>query len=433
MSERGSALLLAVFLLAILTGMGIALHYQSQNELLMSSADRESKMSYFLAEAGIEAGRQALFNANGEGPFNDDLVGAAGTNGIIDFDPDAIRAVYDTDGAVSGFTGYGDDQPLLGASALGDGWYAAFLTNDPANSGGVGSTTDDNDRVMITAVGAGRDGSLEVVEAIVEPVTPFPGDLPAVITMFGENPTFSDVDDPVKMFKGADCGGAGIPGFIVPVAGLIGTPAESVVEGSLSPQTVYDGAGGLGHYTAVDLTDATDPGVVASSLGTIDPDWIDCDGLRGMAAEVRNAADVICTEGVSCTLPPSSPDRIIFAEGDFTLGAGASGAGLLWTTGRLTMDGAVNWSGIIVVAGEGELVRTGGGTGTRSGATIIADIAGPDNAYGTADDCTGGSGGFAPATFNDLLGGTGQVTYCNADVLAATPITRNAVVEFRQR
>ena len=433
MSERGSALLLAVFLLAILTGMGVALHYQSQNELLMSAADRQSKQTYFLAEAGIEAGRQELLNTNGDGPLDDDLAGAAGANGVIDFDPDAIRAVYDTDGAVSGLTGYGDDQPLLDASALGNGWYAAFLTNDAANTGGVGSTTDDNDRVMITAVGAGRDGSLEVVEAIVEPVTPFPGDLPATITIFGETPTFSDVDDPAKVFQGADCGGAGIPGFIVPVAGLIGTPAETVVVGSLSPQTVYTGSGGVGGATVVDLTDPTDPGIVPSSLGLIDPDWIDCDALRGMAEEVRDAADVICTEGVPCTLPASTPDRIIFAEGDFTLAAGMSGAGLLWTTGRLTMDGAVNWNGIIVVAGEGEFFRSVAGTGTRSGATMIADIAGPDSIYGTADDCTGGSAGFAPAVFNDLLGGTGQVTYCNADVLAATPITRYAVVEFRQR
>jgi hypothetical protein len=432
-NERGSALLLAVFLLAILTGMGVALHYQSQSELFMSSADRQAKQTYYLAEAGIEAGRQQLLNTNGGGSLDDDLTGAAGTNGVLDFDPDAIRAVYDTNGAVSGFTGYGDDQPLLDVSALGNGWYAAFLTNDPANTGGVGSTTDDNDRVMITGVGAGPDGSLEVAEAIVEPVTPFPGDLPATVTVFGESPTFSDVDDPAKVFDGSDCAGAGIPGFIVPAAGLIGTSAETVFVGSLSPQTIYTGSGGVGHNTVVDLTDPTDPGVIPSSLGLIDPGWIDCDALRGMADEVRGAADVICTEGVSCTLPPSTPDRIIFAEGDFTLAAGMSGAGLLWTTGRLTMDSSVNWNGIIVAAGEGELFRTGAGTGARSGAMMIADIAGPDSVYGNADDCTGGSAGFAPAVLNESAGGTGQFAYCNADVLAATPITRYAVVEFRQR
>ena len=98
-------------------------------------------------------------------------------------------AVYATDGTVSGFTGYGDDVPLLNTSSIGDGWYAAFLTDDPANTGGTGSTDDDNDRVMITAVGAGRHGALKVAQAIVEPASLFPADLPATITIFGETPT----------------------------------------------------------------------------------------------------------------------------------------------------------------------------------------------------------------------------------------------------
>jgi hypothetical protein len=432
-NDRGSALLLAVFVLAILTGMGIALHFQAHSELIMCAADRQTQQTYFLAEAGIEAARQQLFNTNGNGSFDDDLVTQAGADGIIDFDPDALRAVYAADGTVSGFTGYGDDQPLVNISLLGTGWYAAFLTNDPANTGGTGSTNDDNDRVMITAVGAGRRGALEIVQAIVEPAAVFPADLPATITIFGANPTFDDVDDTAKVFQGDDCGGAGIPGFSVPVVGLIGTPAESVVEGSLSVNTVYTSAADTGHVTVTDLTDPTDPGMVPSSLGTIDPSWIDCGGLRSMAGEVRSVADVICFEGLPCTLPPSSPNRIVFAEGDFTLGSGDSGAGLLWVTGRLTVNGATNWHGILMVIGEGEFFRSGVGTGKISGATMVADIVGPDNVYGNADDCTGGSAGFAPAVFDESVGGTGPTEYCNVDVLAATPITKYTVAEFRQR
>ncbi len=433
MNERGSALLLAVLLLAFLGGLGIALHFQSQSELLMSAADRQAQQTYFLAEAGIEAGRQELFNINGSGSFDDDLVGAAGGNGTVDFDADALRAVYGTDGTVSGFTGYGDDVPLLDTASLGDGWYAAFLTDDPANTGGVTSTNDDNDRVMITAVGAGRNGALKILQAIIEPTTAFPADLPATITMFGLSPTFADVDDDDKTFAGDDCEGAGIPGFAVPVVGLIGTPAESGVEVSLSANTVYTSGGNTGDWTVTDLTDPTDPGIVGSSLGTIDPAWIDCEAFRDMADEVRDLADVICIEGSQCVLPPSAPDRIIFAEGDFTLAPGDSGAGLLWTTGRLTVNGPTDWNGIIMVVGEGEFIRSGSGTGEIWGATMVADIAGPDNIYGTVDDCTGGSAGFAPAVFDESGGGKGHTVYCNADVLAATPMGRYAVVEFRQR
>lgn len=433
MNERGSALLLAVFLLVFLAGLGIAVHFQSQSALLMSAADRQIQQIFYLGEAGIEAGRQELYNTNGDGAFDDDLVTAAGANGVIDFDADAVRAVYAVDGTVSGFTGYGDDQPLLDVSSLGNGWYAAFLTDDPANTGGVTSTDDDNDRVMITAVGAGRNGALKVVQAIVEPTTIFPSDLPATITIFGLSPTFDDTNDTAKVFSGDDCDGAGIPGFSVPVVGLIGTPSETNVESALNANTVYTSSGQFGHFTVSDLTDPTDPLIVASALGTIDPAWIDCETLRGIANEVRDVADVICVEGFSCTLPPSTPDRIVFAEGDFTLAPGDSGDGLLWVTGRLTVSGPTDWHGIIMAVGEGEFFRSGTGTGETWGATMVADIAGPDNDYGTVDDCTGGSAGFAPAVYDESGGGKGLSVYCNADVLAATPATRYAVVEFRQR
>jgi hypothetical protein len=428
-NQRGSALVVAVMVIAVLTALGLALHFQGQAELQMSSADSKSKQTFFLAESGIEAGRQALFNTNGTGPFGDDLLTAAGGDTNINFDPTTVEAVYDSDGTVSSFTGYGDDQPLIDITALGDGWYAAFLTNDAANTGGVTSMTDDNDRVMITGVGAGRDGAIRIAEAIIEPSEVFPGDIPAMITMFGASPTFGTVDNAAKVYTGDDCNGAGIPSFSAPVAGLITTPVEAVVEGALNATTVYTAAGSTGHWTVVDLTDPTDPGIVGTSLGTIDPDWIDCERFIQMADEVAAVADVVCNPG-PCTLPSSAPDRVIFANGDFTLTSADSGAGLLWVTGRLYMEGAASWNGIIVVAGEGKFMRTPAGAGTVSGAMVIADLAGPDDTYGTADDC---SGGFEPMTFDESLGGTGLTAYCNSDILAATPITKYSVVGFRQR
>ena len=129
MSERGSALLLAIFLLVLLAGTGIALHALGRNELFMSWATQQSKQVYFLAESGVEASRQALFDANTDGAFDDDLVAAAGGDGTIDFDPETVRPVYDSGGSVTGFTGYDDDQPLVDVTAFGAGWYAAFLKN----------------------------------------------------------------------------------------------------------------------------------------------------------------------------------------------------------------------------------------------------------------------------------------------------------------
>jgi len=202
---------------------------------------------------------------------------------------------------------------------------------------------------------------------------------------------------------------------------------------SLNPNPTYTHNGQSGNYSVVNRNDPTDPGIVGSSLGVIEPGWDDCDALRGMTEEVRAVADVVCVQGTPCTLPASAPDRVVFADGDFTLGSTLSGAGLLWVTGTLTMSGSTDWNGLIVVVGEGAFVRSGGGAGRISGATILADIAGADSLYGTSDDCQGGTNGFRSAAYNESAGGTGLTTYCNADALAAIPFTKYSVVDFRQR
>ena len=63
-SERGSALVMAIFVLALLTSMGTALLFMSQHELRMGRAGLHAKQAFYLAEAGIEDGRVTLFVTN---------------------------------------------------------------------------------------------------------------------------------------------------------------------------------------------------------------------------------------------------------------------------------------------------------------------------------------------------------------------------------
>jgi len=72
-------------------------------------------------------------------------------------------------------------------------------------------------------------------------------------------------------------------------------------------------------------------------------------------------------------------------------------------------------------------------TVSHAASTMVADIAGADDAYGTADDCTGGDGGFMQAVYDESAGGTGLSRYCESKIVAAIPMTRYAVREFRQQ
>ena len=419
--DTGSALVMAVFVLALISSMGVALLFVSTTEVRSSQADVRSKQVFYLAEAGMEAGRATLLILNGAGLFSDDLAIYAGVNGTFDFDPDALQATYDTNGNVTGLTGYGDDVPLIDATAFGDGWYAAFMTNDAVNGT---SATDTNDRVMITGVGLDSENSLEIVQAVVirEVVLP-----PAAITLLGPTPSFSGGQSNPKLYVGEDCGGTGgQPGLYAPVVGAVGPTAVTMCETGIGSDPAFSSGPYTGDQVFADLTDTSEP----TYNNPLDSTFTNCQELHDLVEKVRLAADVVCTTGTSCTLPPSAPDRVIFVDDDYSLNE--NGEGLILVTGDFTTNGAVTWAGMLWAIGSGEFRRNGGGGATVDGSILAADIAGPDGIYGNADDCTGGDGGFGTASFDENGGGNGTTTYCTDDIINAVPAFAYEIVEFRQ-
>ena len=420
--DAGSALVVAIFVLALLSSMGVALLFSSTTEVRSSRADMRSKQVYYLAEAGMEAGRATLIILNGAGPFTDDLTTYAGVNATLDFDPTALQATYDTDGNVTGLTGYGDDVPLIAPTAFGDGWYAAFMTNDAVNGT---SPTDTNDRVVITGVGLDANNSVEIVQAVIIRDVLIP---PAAITLLGPNPTFTGGSSNPKLYIGEDCQGlGGTPNYYAPLVGVIGAAAEAAVEAGIGTDPAYSsGPSIVGDQSFADLTDTTAP----TYQGPLDTVWSTCQELHDKIEQIRLIADVVCTDGTSCVLPPSSPDRIIFVDDAYSLNT--DGEGLIVVTGNFTTNGGVAWNGMMWAIGTGEFRRNGGGGAAVNGSILAADIAGPDGVYGNSDDCTGGVGGFGTASFDENGGGNGTTAYCSDDIFNATPAFPYELVEFRQ-
>jgi hypothetical protein len=429
--ERGSALIMAIFVLVLLAGMGASLLFVSETEVKMSRVDARSKQVFYVAEAGLEDGRETLrvtnladLAASDRATLDDELTAAAGANGIIDFDPAALKAVHDSTGNVTGFTGYGDDVPLRAITTFGSGKYVSFLTNDALD--GKTSTNDTNDRVLITAVGTGSDRSLEIVQAIVERRT-FPP-MPATITIIGPLANFDGGNSAAKDYTGNDCAG-GVAGLNVPVVGVIGAASEASAEAGVQKPDSYT----QGSQTGVDTVD--------NISGTIDPSWTDCTYLHDLARQVRASADVVGTSSTpNGSLGTSVDPLIVYIEGDYTVGGGINGAGLLWVTGTLTFNGNAGWSGVIFTVGKGNFQRSGGGNGEISGANLVANIAGPDGTMWTADDCAGADGvlgtaddGAATGTYNNAGGGSGDTGYCSTAISSVEEEFPLAVVSFRQR
>ena len=438
--EQGSSLLLAMFVLVLLTGMGIGLLFLSQSETRMSQANLRAKRAFYLAESGLEDARATLFLTNGDGQFDDDLETAAGGPTLpIDFDPDSLVAVRDSNGNVTGFSGYNDDVPVTPLTALSSpndpGWYIAFLTNDPID--GPTNTTDENDRVMITAFGAGRNESLETVQAIIEPYQFLPSVPSAAMTMLGPNPSFDNGNSNAQSHTGDDCGVSG--GSYAPIVGTIGGAANAQVQADMnrpdkfeSGPVPFTGPGTIG-----DLTDATDPIVSGGGHGTIDTNWLDCLNLKAMMLNLAKNADYYCNTDVStCTLPSTNADGndVVFIDGDLAGTPNGSFSGILAITGSLTYNGITSWDGVILAIGEGNVLRNGGGNGNPSGAVVVANIdPTPDGLNADKDDWCSSTPEFQPAVYDSSGAGSSTVVWCSGKIDTANSIRSYRVMEFLQR
>jgi hypothetical protein len=436
--QEGSAMVVAIFVLVLLSGMGLALLLTADADVKMNQAGHRATRAFFYAEAGLEDARTLLAANNlasaSPDSLDDELVAAAGSNASMNFNVNQLKPTYSGTN-VTGFTGYGDDAPIRGTTSFSGGWYAAFLTNDPIDVQGGSFLDDTNDRVMITAIGAGSDHSVEVVQAVVEKLS-LPA-LPATITVLGPSPTeFQGGSSGAKEYVGDDCVGAagytGVSGYSVPVVGTVGPGSEAVVGSDVETKGgTYDTDGYNGDDVVDDLTSTTDP----IWTQTIDPLWRDCAYLQILANTVRNAADYICTTSSPCShWATSTITTVTYVEGDLDLGSN-DGKGILWVTGQLHVRGNSSWEGPIYVVGEGDFLRDGGGNGETIGGILLANISGPDGIYGNTDDCTGPGPdpGMSPVSFLTDGGGNHETIYCSDAINQALNGLPLHVVEFRQR
>jgi len=421
--ERGSALVLAVFVLALLTMAGLVLLSSSRTDLQASLADLRGKRAFYLAEAALESARDQVRVDNAASAdresFDDELAAAAGPNGRIDFDEATLAALYDSSGQVVGFSGFGDDVPVQGWGSFGGGWNAAFVTNDSVD--GKTDLDDANDRLLLTAVGAGKDRSLEVVQAVIEKTVLPP--IPAAILLLGPAPVFDGGDSAAKDYVGDDCQGAagfsGVAGAFRPVVGTVGPAAKTAAEAGVRMPATYRAGALLGTATVADLS------------ATLDPRWTTCTQVIAMARALRSSAQFYCTPTSPCTdLAATDLSTITYVEGDATI---PSGRGLLWITGTATIAGDASWDGVVVAAGKGRIEYAAGGAGHGVGATVLANVAGPDGILFTGDDCSAGTAGFEPAAYLATGGGNEDTIYCSdavARVVAGLPYR---IASFRER
>jgi Tfp pilus assembly protein PilX len=411
-NQNGFLLVAALSLLAILTLLGTTAYLLSSTDIKIGNNFKINQQVLEVAMAGAERGREVLRQTNMASAdataFNSELVLAAGTNGVFDLS-----------------TAGSDDVPLVGATQLGSYVYTVYLSNDAVdiNPPISAPTADSNNKVLITSVATGPNNARAVVEVAVSlPAVPAPPPPPAVppppgtITLLGNSHSFLGGNSNAKALNGDDqCGNAPpLPVVSVSNGGSLGNVQSSI--SSSKPATYHTKVDGQS-VTAETHVDDIAKAITSAELDSIESssgiDLRSAADLNDMVSSIRAVADTaLAGDGNSNSVNLGSVNNLqtVVIDGDFTMNEGSSGAGILVVKGNLTFAGNINYTGVIMVIGKGSMTRSGGGSGTISGAIWVANTVGADGIIGTADDSLGLS------QLDTSGGGNSNIQHCSSAI-----------------
>lgn len=258
-------------------------------------------------------------------------------------------------------------------------------------------------RLVIRSIGYGPRGARKVFEAIVKRDN-FDGLLPATVNLVGSITG--------SLFKSSTAS----------TQEVVYSGSEASSAAKIPPiGTINSGSGGLltnllGSLTGALCVNCAVNGKPADVETDETPDFLKTStNLNNYINEQRELAKASGRYYSGGAIPDGFGDNaqgtgITFIDGNAKFGGtsngGSSGGGLLIVTGKLTLDSAFDFNGVILVTGPDGVLRNGGGTGNLQGNLIVA----PYNLSNVA-------AGFLPPKY-DITGGTAsRILYSATNLL----------------
>ena len=475
--EAGIALLIAIFVLLLISVVAIALIVSSSTESALAGNYRSSTGVYYAALAGVEEAR-ARMRPNDPNSFKNTWAafypapGASlpiGTVGYV-LNPSPI------DNAGAMFAAYPDTEydgefgpgalgaanvqttqsvwnrnPLSGLPFAGPlyKWVRInaisekSLNLDVDADGQADSLTplyyDSANRVFSNNPGAGSqaleftalavlpNGSQKLLQYLVAPTVVTLPPFRAALTLSdspGNNATYhAPAGNAAFVVRGnnQDCSGNPAPGSVAAIGVLIGQDATtgSTVLSGIQPAAKTNYTGWTN--TAPDVEDLT------GSPANLQPPTPS--QLNAIVQAIQQNADATIPQGSpgqqknflnQLAMSPSNILTLV-ANGDLDLsGWGGTGYGLLLVTGNLYYDPSTTWNGIILVIGNGFMSNNDKHlNGQLNGAVYVANtMAGPNL-------------GGAIVSFSDDMDGLG-IRYSSCWIQASQPISGYRILSFHE-
>jgi hypothetical protein len=415
-SERGAALLIAIFALLLVSVVAMGLMEMAGTETALSANYKSATQAFYDAKAGVEEARGRLWSGhpNVLGGF----VVAPGTTMAVGqvryiLNPAGAETVNPTD--MSAGNPYADRQyitewganPPAGAPTIGSistqagiaGPLFKWVRITPRTELSAGIDVDgdgvlDNANPLyydgaqqmlsseipandtayqvfeVTALAVTPDGSQRMVQYTVSP-TSLNLNFPSALTFDGPGVIYNAPNAHPLSMNGNDRSGSNpLGGCSVPVQ-----PAKSAL-GVVTSGDIAGAAGGIPGWRLGQYVGAGGTPSIGNISGQLSSNEQSVASLQNLVQNITNVANNVVTGPVSGLtagqMGSAAGPQITVVNGDLTLSGSGTGYGILVVTGNLTFSGNWGWRGIVLVIGQGTLQENGGGSNEIDGAVFVA-------------------------------------------------------------
>jgi hypothetical protein len=355
--EKGAALVISILIATLLLAVAGTVILTSGMSAITSIDATAELQAYYGAESGLEAALNAI---RGHVQPN----GIAGTTRMgfrNAVDPSTSNRASDTSttARLSAWLNYGTDWRV---KPTGANYSYAVVVMDPDDPNGATRTADPTyrpSRIQVQSTGYGPKGSVKRMEMVVQKVS-FDFEPDAMLLARSSDDgslatmTFDIGTSAAKFYSGHDNASAepNLPTFGVTSVGDLGVANTAITKG------------------------ATVEEVKTYQVDTADlPSWLQ---TADAAREFLNYMQIVArsmgrySTSLSGMAGSTSSPAFTFVNGNATLDGGG---GLLIVTGDLTLTGNAVFNGVILVLGQGTVIRDGGGNGTILGSIYVAKFA----------------------------------------------------------
>jgi hypothetical protein len=395
-NERGAALITTLLVATMLLIVGGAL-ILTTNMAAVRAVDSTSELqAYYSAEAGVNSAINVLRRNVQSNPANT----AATFRNVVNSPTLNTWLNYDT--TINGTSAVSlSNSPVMGYS---------IALSDPDNT----PVADQPTRLLLQVTGYGPKGAMKQMEVLVDRYL-FDYSALATILLRGDDDNSSPMGFAVGQSNAKIYSGnySGDPTKSIPVMGVTHAidKANAQLEiNNAKPGTIISNSAQVQQFSNSELP---------SFLQT-------ADNARSFLNELQAVA-VLKGRYFSSTSGSFGTDanpELTFVDGNCSL---TGGAGLLIVTGALDLNGAPSFNGLILVLGEGNMFRSGGGSGDIYGAIALARFA---RTWPVAENSQAHP--FLWPTFDTSGGGTGTIGWDPSKVEEALSVLPPRVVAIRE-